>query len=95
MVPVPPASPAQIFLQACSSTSCTSKSKNTTPCTEAYALLKALNARRQEHEDMSQIILELWNGFCYLEPGEDDEGKGCRVDSDMLQRVIDRLKRNE
>lgn len=41
---------------------------------------------------MFQIVLELWNGFCYPEPGEEgSDGKGCRVDNDTLQKVIDGL----
>lgn len=40
---------------------------------------------------MFQIVFGLWNGFCYSKPGEDDE-KGCRVDNDILQKVIDGLK---
>lgn len=68
------------------------KIKSTTPCTEAYALLKALNARREEHKDMFEIVIELWNGFCLPEDGE-GEGKGCRVDNEALQKVIDGMKR--
>lgn len=40
---------------------------------------------------MFEIVLELWNGFSHPEPGEDHE-KGCRVDNDVLQKVIDGLK---
>ncbi|KAH0606586.1 uncharacterized protein H6S33_003420 [Morchella sextelata] len=74
---------------ACSDT-CRTSNKNTTPCTEAYALLKALNAQRQEHKDMFEIVLELWNGFCYP---SDAEGSGCRVDNEVLKRVIDGMQK--
>ncbi|KAI5843828.1 hypothetical protein DFP73DRAFT_65732 [Morchella snyderi] len=74
---------------ACSDT-CRTSNKNTTPCTEAYALLKALNAQRQEHKDMFEIVLELWNGFCYP---SDADGSGCRVDNEVLKRVIDSIQK--
>lgn len=87
-----PPTPSPITLPlGCCSSSRTASTAGSTPCTEAYALLKALNSQRLEHKDMFEIVLELWNGFCYPKPGEDHE-KGCRVDNDVLQKVIDRLK---
>lgn len=39
---------------------------------------------------MFEIVLELWNGFCYP---SDAEGSGCRVDNEVLKRVIDGMQK--
>lgn len=44
---------------------------------------------------MFEIVLELWNGFCYpsdAEGGAAGSG-GCRVDNEVLKRVIDGMQK--
>jgi len=68
--------------------SCTADRASSTPCTVAYRLLKALNARRKKEKDLFDIVLELWNGF-RLAPEGDTEG--CRIDDKVFFKVAGEL----
>lgn len=70
------------------SNNATGDKSSSTPCTMAYALLKALNSRRRQQQDMLLVTLELLNGFRAAPEGDPE---GCRVDNNVLILVMGKL----
>lgn len=61
---------------------------SSTPCSVAYKLLRALNARQETERDMFSLFLELWQGFSAAPP---DDPEGCRVDDGVLFGVVQKM----